>query len=110
VGVAESLQEALDQVFQGDAGTSTGEGTPQGGDEEPAQPSDQPTLAEVLAQADAAFDDADAAAREGRWADYGEAIERLRDALAQANQLSAAAAPTGTAEPTPTATPEPTSG
>jgi len=31
IGIGETLQQALDSVFQGDAGASTGEGTPPGG-------------------------------------------------------------------------------
>jgi uncharacterized membrane protein (UPF0182 family) len=105
VGVAETLQEALDQVFQGDAGTDTGEGgVPE---EPPAEGEPQPTetLADVLARAQTAFADAEAAAREGRWAEYGEAIERLQAALDEAAGL---AGETSAPTPTPAATAEPT--
>ncbi len=95
VGVGDTLQEALDSVFQGDAGTETGEssGTPPdegggggGGKGETGTPSEE--LAQALADAQKAYQDAETALSEGRFADYGEAIEALGDALNRAAQLS----------------------
>jgi uncharacterized protein len=116
VGVGDTLQEALDAVFQGDAGTDTGEEIAGGLPPEPieeipvepgAEPTTEPepeppaeeappaeapaagTLAEALSDAQQAFTDAEAAQRAGDWAAYGEALERLEEALQRADQLSA---------------------
>jgi uncharacterized protein len=113
VGVGDTLQEALDAVFQGDAGTDTGEEIAGGGEPEPieevpvepgAEPTTEPqptpepsptaeapasgTLEEALADAQQAFTDAEAAQRAGDWTAYGEALQRLEEALARANELS----------------------
>jgi uncharacterized protein len=113
VGVGDTLQEALDAVFQGDAGTDTGEEIagglpPEPIEEVPVEPGAEPTtepeapaeetppaeapaagtLAEALSDAQQAFTDAEAAQRAGDWAAYGEALERLEDALTRADQLS----------------------
>jgi uncharacterized membrane protein (UPF0182 family) len=94
VGVGPTLQDALDDVFQGDAGTDTGENVPGTGDggEEPDTGEDQGTteeqLTRALADAQTAYDEAQAALREGDFTGYGEAIERLGSALERAAELS----------------------
>ncbi len=95
VGVGPTLQDALDDVFQGDAGTDTGEGdtgTGSGGDTGDGDPGEELTTEEqlnrALADAQTAYNDAQAALREGDFAAYGEAIDRLGNALERAAQLS----------------------
>jgi uncharacterized protein len=112
IGFAPTLQEALDQVFQGEAGVETDEDPdrvidvvddpdaiddPEAGEadpgEEPEQPADEaPEPPATNAPQDAveaaqqAFADAQEAQRNGDWTAYGEALERLEAAL---NELSA---------------------
>lgn len=93
VGVGPTLQDALDDVFQGDAGTDTGENVPEGdGGTEPDDGADQGTteeqLTRALSDAQQAYDDAQAALREGDFAAYGAAIDRLGAALERAAELS----------------------
>ena len=105
IGYADTLQGALDQIFQGESGADTGEepgiegpAEPPAGEEpppageEPAPPVEG-DLAAALADAQQAFADAEAAQREGRWADYGEALERLEAALARAEAASGGGEP-----------------
>lgn len=125
IGYDASLQGALDQIFEGDAGAETeeqgeidddavpevdgeapaddapadegtGEDAPADdqGQELPAdeEPGDAPAptgdLATAIADAQQAWDDAQAAQAEGRWEDYGDALTRLEDALTRAAELS----------------------
>jgi uncharacterized protein len=110
IGYADTLQEALDQIFQGESGAETGEepgtGTPT------APPTGTPTpsptappagggggdLQAAIADAQQAYDDAQAAQRNGDWAAYGAALDRLEEALARAESLSGESP---AAEPTP---------
>ncbi len=94
VGIGSTLQEALDSVFSGDAGASTGENP----DESPTQPTDptspneptKPTEAEQTAavaamlKADKAFDAADAALRNGNLAEYQKQVAAAKAAVAEA--------------------------
>jgi uncharacterized membrane protein (UPF0182 family) len=114
IGFADTLDEALDQVFGGDSGAQAGDaGTaedeapvaPPTGEGEPgtdpttepsAEPSAEPTgetgtggapssdLDAALQEAADALADSDAAQREGDWAAYGEAQDRLQRALEEA--------------------------
>ncbi|WP_331714574.1 UPF0182 family membrane protein [Auraticoccus cholistanensis] len=89
VGIGTTLQEALDQVFGGDAGADTGEEGVDG--EQPAEPSeptgevDNPAAVAALESAEAAFEDAETALRDGDLATYqqktDEARARIEDAL-----------------------------
>jgi uncharacterized membrane protein (UPF0182 family) len=93
IGYADTLQGALDQIFQGESGADTGEepGTDQvtpPTDGETPPPPVEGDLAAALADAQQAFQDAELAQREGRWADYGEALDRLEEALARAEAAS----------------------
>jgi len=92
VGVGTTLQEALDEVFQGDAGTDTGEEvSPDSGetpDEETPTQTPEEQLNAALADAQRAYGDAQAALREGDFTAYGEAIDRLGAALERAAELS----------------------
>ncbi len=106
VGVGDTLQEALDDVFQGDAGTDTGENVPGGGGEpDPEGGGDVGTAEEQLDQAliDAqrAYEDAQAALREGDFTAYGEAIDRLGQAIERAATLSGTAIEPPLVEPLP---------
>ena len=116
VGFAPTLSEALDQVFGGDAGATTGDqdvvgkkaglneepiapGTPTTAEapedaekaakpQQPAQPA-APTgsLQEALQQAQQAMRDSDAARKSGDWAAYGDAQKRLQGAIERAVEL-----------------------
>lgn len=85
VGIGSTLQEALDQVFAGDAGAATGENgdgtetsTDTGEGEQPATPStpatpgvvDEAALQQAVADAERAFTEADTALRAGDLAEY----------------------------------------
>ncbi|MGM7668827.1 UPF0182 family membrane protein [Microbacterium sp. A93] len=94
VGFANTLQEALDQVFEGDSGASTADGQdPTSGDDadEPgSQPnvpetrSEQEKLGQALEEASAAIQASEEAMAAGDWAAYGEAQNQLNDALSRA--------------------------
>ncbi len=58
VGIGDTLQEALDQVFKGDSGATTGEG---GATPKPTGQVDNPAASQALAEAQTAFTDADKA-------------------------------------------------
>ena len=112
VGVGSTLQEALDDVFQGDAGTETGEevaagdGTEgEGGTDGGETLTQEEQLARALSEAKQAYADAQAALREGDFAAYGAAIDRLGTALDQAAALSGAPV-----EEPPTLEPSPDAG
>jgi hypothetical protein len=106
IGYADTLQEALDQVFQGESGAETGEEpspetptptpTPTG---EPTSPPTEPPagtdLQTALADAQQAYEDAQAAQRAGDWATYGEALDRLEAALARAAAAAGEPTPAG---------------
>ncbi|HEY8455459.1 MAG TPA: UPF0182 family protein [Actinopolymorphaceae bacterium] len=89
IGVGPTLQDALDMVFEGDAGVSTGETEePQGEtppDDQPSPPSSD-EVARHLAAARQAFEDAEAALRDGDLQGYAEAVERAQEAVARAEQ------------------------
>ena len=104
IGYAATLQEALDQIFQGDSGTETGEqpGTetpPTEGETPPTDetppPVEEPAgdLEAAIADAQQAYEDAQAAQQSGDWAAYGLALDRLEEALARAETLSGGGAP-----------------
>ncbi|HSI93496.1 MAG TPA: UPF0182 family protein [Jiangellaceae bacterium] len=114
IGFAPTLQEALDQVFEGEAGIETGEdpdrvidvaddpslidpevaeGEAEAPAEEPEAPADEPAappvagdMQDVVQAAQEAFADAQTAQRNGDWSAYGEALERLEAALAQLDE------------------------
>lgn len=103
IGFDETLQGALDQIFGGESGAETEEEggieeDPPPGEEQPPEEEQQPPdgeeppvegdLAQAIADAQQAWEDAQAAQAEGRWDDYGEALERLENALQLADRLS----------------------
>ncbi|RBP98121.1 hypothetical protein CRD60_02895 [Bifidobacterium aemilianum] len=114
VGFADTLDEALDQVFGGNSGASAGDATNarsgkvdasmNGQDQSGAE--DQtagqaktgkvtgtlsPELKESLDKAAQAMKDSDKALKQGDFSAYGEAQNRLKDALGKATQLSGVA-------------------
>lgn len=96
VGIGSTLQEALDQVFAGDAGATTGEnGAPAGDtatDSGAVQPStpvapgvpDPAALQQAVAEAQKAFTDADAALKAGNLAEYQKKTQEARAAVERA--------------------------
>ncbi|MGV8908416.1 MAG: UPF0182 family protein [Propionicimonas sp.] len=98
VGIGSTLQEALDQVFSGDAGADTGEDPTQTPTEptgpttppSPTTPPTAPTTAEqkaavsAMQKADAAFAAADEALRKGDLAGYQAQIAAAKAAVAEA--------------------------
>lgn len=93
VGIATTLQEALDQVFRGSAGASTGEDPdsvepPPTGPDEPTEPGagtpDQAAAVESLRRAETAFAAADTALRNGDLAEYQKQVDAAKAALAEA--------------------------
>lgn len=85
VGIAATLQEALDQVFAGDAGAQTGE-EPVDEPSQPTQPGDNTTADQKAAvvsmqKAQSAFTAADAALRSGNLAEYQKQVEIAKAAL-----------------------------
>jgi uncharacterized membrane protein (UPF0182 family) len=111
IGYADTLQEALDQIFQGESGAETGEepgtGTPTAPPTGAPTPAPPPAgegsgdLQAAIEDAQRAYDDAQAAQREGDWAAYGAALDRLEAALARAATLSGES-PAAESTPTPT--------
>ncbi|PPK98743.1 hypothetical protein CLV92_101444 [Kineococcus xinjiangensis] len=88
IGFANTLPEALDQVFGGDSGVATpdlGEPGPEGPEGEPGVPPDaQAQLDTALQDARKAIQDSAAALQAGDFAAYGEAQERLGQAVDRA--------------------------
>ncbi len=82
IGIGETLQQALDMVFEGDAGVSTGEGDIPTTDEpgtDPTKPSTGPqAVKDALEAAVNAYTAADEALRAGDLAEYQRQIEIAR--------------------------------
>jgi uncharacterized membrane protein (UPF0182 family) len=119
IGFADTLDEALDQVFQGNSGAPPavggGQTPPSGGTATtPPTSSAEQALARALADANAALQDSQAALRAGDFAAYGVAQQRLSDAIQRAIDAQAqVAANSSTARPSPSpsagrASPSPT--
>jgi uncharacterized membrane protein (UPF0182 family) len=86
VGIGDTLQEALDQVFKGNSGASTGEGSSgtNNGNSQQAKPASNPAAAAALAKAQQAFTDADKALKAGDLAQYQAKLNEARTAVQQA--------------------------
>jgi uncharacterized membrane protein (UPF0182 family) len=91
VGIATTLQAALDQVFGGDSGASTGEEP--GTDNPPTEPTtpgggttapDEKAAVVALQRAETAFAAADAALRQGNLAEYQKQVDAAKASLAEA--------------------------
>ena len=86
IGFDDTLQGALDQVFGGNSGTTATNNTnkPNTDTGAPAASS----LSSALKDAQKAFADSQAAYSKGDFKAYGEALGRLKDALARASMAS----------------------
>ena len=103
VGFANTLNEALNQVFDGNSGAQAGDGGNQGSGGNPsdsgaagdnadgsgstANTNRNPELSQALQDAGKAMKDADSAMKKGDWSGYGEAQKRLEEALDKAMAL-----------------------
>jgi len=88
IEIADSLQEAFAAIFgQPGEGGGTGGGGTGGGGTQPPSGSVSQQIAQLLAQAQQAFLDADAALRRGDLAMYANKVEEARKAVEAANQL-----------------------
>jgi uncharacterized membrane protein (UPF0182 family) len=117
IAFKDTLQEALNTVFSGNAGSPTGEGTtppatggPPATGQPPAGAATNAELKQALADANQALKDSEAALKAGDFAAYGAAQKRLQDAInralrAEAQASQAGQAPPSGASPTPTTTP-----
>lgn len=88
VGIGETLDAALDEVFGGDSGADTGEkgsdSTKDPGTTKPGKGKLPDGAASALAEASRAFDEADEALRKGDLATYQKKIEEARKAIERA--------------------------
>ena len=113
IGFADTLDEALNQVFGGNSGAAAGDGNIKGGTTPPpsggAAQTAQQQLKAALADAQTAIKDGQAALAKQDFTAYGQAQKALQDALARA-VAAEAKVPAGTATPAPgaTASPSPT--
>ncbi|ALN16935.1 hypothetical protein ASQ49_11910 [Acidipropionibacterium acidipropionici] len=82
VGIGDTLQDALDQVFQGDAGADTNEN--QSGSSSTATPPTSQKAKDLLTQAQGAFTAADKALKSGDLATYQKQIAQARKLVSQA--------------------------
>jgi len=95
VGFADTLAEALDEVFGGDSGAVTGETEGVSPSEDPegeAEPTQTDTekLTEALADANEAIKNGQEALAKGDFGAYGESQKQLEDALNRAMEADAA--------------------
>ena len=83
VGIGDTLQAALDQVFQGDSGAETEEGEPET-TEPPTSEPDNPAATKALNEAETAFEAADKALTSGDLATYQTKIKEAQAAVQRA--------------------------
>ena len=103
VGFAPTLEEALDEVFQGDSGAQTSSGagvdeaeagSPDGAGEDGAEaPAGGASLEDALSDANQAIQESEEALQDGDWTSYGEAQQRLQDAIERALEADGVVAP-----------------
>lgn len=108
VGFADTLAEALDQVFEGDSGATTAEqgsgttgedvGDPDGQPQVPETKTADEQLADELKKAADAMKESETALKDGDWTAYGEAQKKLNDALNKALEFDGQDAPAEEAE------------
>ncbi len=117
IGFADTLDQALDQVFGGNSGASAGDaGTSTGGNggtggTDGGTTTPQAELKAALADAQKAIADGQAALAKGDFAAYGVAQQRLQAALQRAIEADSSITPTApgaTATPTPSPSPSAT--
>ena len=82
VGIGDTLQQALDQVFQGSAGGSTEEASAEGN--RPTGKVDNPAATNALSEASAAFEAADKALTSGDLATYQKKLQEAQAAVQRA--------------------------
>ncbi len=90
IGIGDTLQEALDQVFQGDAGADTGEQPVADDPTDPVdvEPGDAPEQArDLLDEAQALFESADQALRGGDLAGYQADVDAAQAKMEEAADL-----------------------
>jgi uncharacterized protein len=83
----DTLDEALDAVFQSTGPPPADAGSPGGGTVKPppsASAGSASELQKALADAQKAYDDGQRALQQGKWSEYGDAQKRLADALKRA--------------------------
>ena len=83
VGIGDTLQQALDQVFQGSSGGTTDEGGAANGDT-PSGEADNPAASRALNEASAAFDAANKALKAGDLGTYQKKMEEANAAVKRA--------------------------
>jgi len=114
VGFADTLGEALDEVFQGDSGAVTQEGdgadsseAPQ--DQQGAAPeqTDQQKLSQALKDANDAIKEGQEALQDGDFTTYGQAQQKLQDALNRALEADGTVSGEATQSPQPEDQPSP---
>ncbi|MDN5762752.1 MAG: UPF0182 family protein [Microlunatus sp.] len=97
VGIGDTLQQALDQVFAGDSGADTGETdpsaspTPRPSESTPGKPPaepDRPAATKALTEAKQAFEAAQKALTEGKLGEYQTEIEKAKAATERAAKAS----------------------
>jgi uncharacterized membrane protein (UPF0182 family) len=86
VGIGDTLQQALDQVFQGSSGGNTQESSTDGNTPTGTGKADNPAASKALAEAQTAFAAADKALKSGDLATYQKKIEEAHAATQQALQ------------------------
>ncbi|WP_316667556.1 UPF0182 family protein [uncultured Propionibacterium sp.] len=89
IGIGDTLQEALDSVFAGDAGASTGEDTGQqssGQEQAGSEVSDEDAAKQLLQEADDAFTRADEALKNGDLGEYQTQVETAQAKAQEAYQ------------------------
>ncbi len=91
IGIGATLQEALDEVFQGDAGADTGEANVGGQEREqtqPTNPKDTPAqVRTLLDQAQSLFQEADKALKDGDLAEYQKKVNEAKAKISEADKL-----------------------
>ncbi len=112
-GFGATLQDALNMVFQGDAGADTGETGGTGNTGEQPAPGEEPpptsdTVARELAVANRAFGEAEAALKEGDLKAYADAVARAEAAVARAARAQEQERARDEKAGAPGATPKPT--
>jgi uncharacterized membrane protein (UPF0182 family) len=85
IGFGTSLQAALDQVFKGNAGVSTGEGNGEG-TTTPTGKADNPAALAALDDASTAYADAQKALTAGNLGEYQNKINQMQDDLTKAQR------------------------
>ena len=83
VGIGDTLQQALDQVFQGSSGGNTDEGASADGNK-PTGKADNPAATKALSEAQASFKAADKALTNGDLATYQKRIQEAQAAVQRA--------------------------